>query len=103
MLTLLCCRRLPRYVKPPAAIIESVCVSFPVTILPTALRAGVRTVTSGEASNSTNFGTTPDSNTVWILSLGPSVRYESAQQASPVKIVYININYNSINQYKVLL
>lgn len=33
-------------------------------------------------SNSTSLRHTPESITVWILSLGPSDRYESAQQAS---------------------
>lgn len=33
-------------------------------------------------SNSTSLRHTPESMTVWILSLGPSDRYERAQQAS---------------------
>lgn len=33
-------------------------------------------------SSSTSLRQTPESMTVWILSLGPSDKYESAQQAS---------------------
>lgn len=60
-------------------------ISLPVTILPTARKAGVSTVTSVEARRATNLGTTPVSITAWILSLVPSVRYDKAQHVSAKK------------------
>jgi len=43
----------------PTEIREQTCISLPVTILPTARKAGVSTVTSVEDRRATNLGTTP--------------------------------------------
>lgn len=51
-----------------------VCSSVPVTMLPTALKAAVWTLTSLCDSNGISLGTIPDSITIWIWSLPPSVK-----------------------------
>ena len=59
-----------------------VCTSSPVTMLPTARSAPCTTDGVVCINNSTNRRQTPASMTAWILSLGPSERYDKAQQAS---------------------
>mmetsp|Transcript_21097 Transcript_21097/g.60192 ORF Transcript_21097/g.60192 Transcript_21097/m.60192 type:complete len:259 (-) Transcript_21097:507-1283(-) len=59
-----------------------VCKSLPVTMLPTVRSAGVWTAGDGFSSNSTKRLHTPASMTAWIFSFGPSLKYDSAQQAS---------------------
>eukprot|EP00962_Isochrysis_galbana_P042827 scaffold16094_cov124-Isochrysis_galbana.AAC.3 len=51
-------------------------------MLPAVRSAGVCTDAGGWPINSTIRAQMPVSSTFWILSLGPSDRYESAQQAS---------------------
>jgi hypothetical protein len=59
-----------------------VCRSSPVTMLPTVRRAGVWMVAELCIRSSIKRLHTPASITAWILSLGPSERYDSAQHAS---------------------
>lgn len=56
--------------------------SSPVTMLPTALNAAWTTFNEPCINNSTNRGHTEASIIFWIFSLGPSLRYDMAQQAS---------------------
>mmetsp|Transcript_19453 Transcript_19453/g.52937 ORF Transcript_19453/g.52937 Transcript_19453/m.52937 type:complete len:461 (-) Transcript_19453:128-1510(-) len=71
-----------RLCRTPPCRITCVCWSSPVTMLPTALSAGV--CTSGDVwpSSSMSLWQTPAWMTAVMRSLGPSERYESAQQAS---------------------
>ena len=66
-------------------------------MFPTALKAGVNTVVSSDANNWTNLGTTPESTTTWIFSLAPSVRYDKAQQVSPVEKLLKLVKKNNIS------
>ena len=68
--------------RAPLATITCVCMSSPVTMLPTERSAGVCTAVDGCISRSTSRRHTPDSITAWIFSFAPSERYEIAQQAS---------------------
>ena len=64
----------PKWSRAPQFKTVWVCSSVPVTILPTARKAAVWTLTSRWAKRGTNFSTTLESMTIWICSLPPSVK-----------------------------
>mmetsp|Transcript_45701 Transcript_45701/g.148557 ORF Transcript_45701/g.148557 Transcript_45701/m.148557 type:complete len:377 (-) Transcript_45701:232-1362(-) len=68
--------------RAPQLITCCVWLSSPVTMLPAVRSAGVCTLAGGWPISSTIRAQMPVSSTFWILSFGPSERYDSAQHAS---------------------
>mmetsp|Transcript_11649 Transcript_11649/g.26397 ORF Transcript_11649/g.26397 Transcript_11649/m.26397 type:complete len:397 (+) Transcript_11649:621-1811(+) len=77
-----CCSRFSKQGSAWQLMTICVCTSSPVTMFPTVRSAGMRTAALLCSRSSTRRRATPASITAWILSFVPSLRYESAQQAS---------------------